>query len=153
MDQLEDSEPTGDPEADREYRAAIQRRFADLAQQRREARAKLGRLGTDNRSTGNDLTLLEEIPNVPIKLAELSEELQRRLYDAFQLQVRYDRPRHQAVLKVIISESTIDTLTQEGAHESMATKPGKNEAAASFPCSRYPRADSNRRYRLERAAS
>lgn len=113
MSQLEVQEPTGDPQIDREYRASIQRRFAELAGQRRDAQAQLSRLNEQDQSpASDDLSLLEEIPQMAIRLDELPEDLQRRLYDAFQLQVRYNKPRHEARIRVTIREDTARTFAK-----------------------------------------
>lgn len=44
--------------------------------------------------------------------ATLPEALQRSLYDAFQLQVRYHRPRHEVTTRVTIRASALPALTQ-----------------------------------------
>ncbi|MFI0451188.1 hypothetical protein ACH34W_37645 [Actinomadura sp. 6N118] len=93
----------------------------------------------------------EPSPQLAIRLGELSEELQRQLYDAFQLQVRYNKPRHEAVIRVTIREDTVHTLNDA---TSGAIGPNKHRerrqtgAAASFPCSVRPRQDSNLRHPL-----
>jgi hypothetical protein len=77
MSQLEVQESTGDPQIDREYRSSIQRRFAELARQRRDAQAQLSDLNEQDQSPASeDLSLLEEIPQMAIRLDELSEDLQ-----------------------------------------------------------------------------
>ncbi|MFP3965311.1 hypothetical protein SMC26_23590 [Actinomadura fulvescens] len=95
--------------------------------------------------------MLEELPQLPIKQGELSEELRRRLYDAFQLQARYNKPRHEAVIRVTVREDIAHTLN---AATSGAINPNKRRdrrppgAAPSFPCSVRPRQDSNLRHPL-----
>ncbi len=49
---------------------------------------------------------------MPIRLADLTEDLQRRLYDAFQLQIRYSRSQHAVVLRITIREDTLHTITE-----------------------------------------
>ena len=45
-------------------------------------------------------------------LGALPEALQRSLYSAFQLQVRYHRPRHEVTIRVTIRADALPTLTQ-----------------------------------------
>ncbi|MDN3356820.1 hypothetical protein [Actinomadura sp. DC4] len=45
-------------------------------------------------------------------MAELPKSLERRLYDAFHLNVHYNRARHEATIQVTIREETIITLTE-----------------------------------------
>ena len=45
-------------------------------------------------------------------MAALPEALQRSLYDAFQLQVRYHRPRHEVTIRVTIRADALPSLTQ-----------------------------------------
>ncbi|WP_075023593.1 hypothetical protein [Actinomadura madurae] len=66
--QLEEYEPTGETDIDREYRAGIQRRFAELVTKRREAQARLAQLTTRAQPPGDDIALLGEIPQPPLKL-------------------------------------------------------------------------------------
>ncbi|WP_433466994.1 recombinase family protein [Spirillospora sp. CA-128828] len=63
--QLEEYEPTGETDIDREYRAGIQRRFAELVTRRREAQARLAQLTTRAQPPGDDIALLGEIPQLP----------------------------------------------------------------------------------------
>jgi hypothetical protein len=42
----------------------------------------------------------------------LPEQLQRQLYDAFQLQVRYNRPRHEATIRVTLRAEALPGLEQ-----------------------------------------
>lgn len=149
--QLEEYEPTGETDIDREYRAGIQRRFAELVTKRREAQARLAQLTTRAQPPGDDIALLGEIPQLPLKLGQLPEELQRQLYDAFQLQIRYNKPRHDALIRVTIREDTVHTLNAAtSATSSPANLRGRRsgEAGRSFPCSARLRQDSNLRHPL-----
>jgi hypothetical protein len=71
-------------------------------------------------------------------LTELPESLERKLYDAFHLKVRYNRTRHEATIQVAIREDTITTLTQ-------STRDAGDGASAEhddlFPCSGRPLGD------------
>jgi site-specific DNA recombinase len=111
--ELESQPVTGDPGAGREYREAIQRRFTELVAEHRAKAAELARLTERpaEPATG-DPDLLQALPQIPLRLADLPEPLQRSLYDAFQLQVRYHRPRHEVTIRATIRAETLDSISQ-----------------------------------------
>ena len=73
-----------------------------------------------------------------ISLDELSEDLQRRLYDAFQHQVRYNKPRHEARIRITVREDTVRTFVKAtsmaSSHKRSSNRPAVPAAAESFPC-------------------
>jgi site-specific DNA recombinase len=141
MQQLEEHRPTGDADIDREYRGSIQDRIAELIKQRRDAQTQLAQLSADSRPSGTDTSLLDELSQLPIRLAELPESLQRRLYDAFQLQIRYNKPRHEVMLRVTVQEETVRTLTAAAANTGGLPHMldlRKHEINRSFPSSVRP---------------
>jgi hypothetical protein len=69
-------------------------------------------LSTAQNSTGTDAELLGLLPEIKRGLGSLTAEAQRDLYDAFQLEIHYNRPRGHAVLKVTISGATVDELSR-----------------------------------------
>lgn len=46
-----------------------------------------------------------------MNITEAPERLQRKLYDALQLQIHYDRPDH-ARFRLTLTDDTVDALTQ-----------------------------------------
>jgi hypothetical protein len=48
----------------------------------------------------------------PARARGSAEVLQRSLYDAFHLQVRYHRPRHEVIIRVTIRADALPSLTQ-----------------------------------------
>jgi site-specific DNA recombinase len=152
--QLETFEPTGDAEADREYRQSVQRRFADLTSARRAKQAELEDLEVVAPADRDGAELLDLIPRLPAVLGELPEEMERRLYDAFQLQVRYDRSRHEVTVRVTVRADTVKMLIKatEGIVErGSGTSMGHDRNhGRSFPSSECPRQDSNLRTRFRR---
>ena len=54
--------------------------------------------------------LIGSHPQLPLALAALPEALQRSLYDAFQLQVCYYRPRHEVTIRVTIRADALPGL-------------------------------------------
>ena len=162
MKQPEEHRPTGDPDVDREYRGSIQDRIVELIKQRRDAQAQQAQLNADSQPAGADTSQLAELPQLPVRLAELPENLQRRLYDAFQLQVRYNKPRHEVMLRVTVREDTVQTLTAAvastgGLPHRAVGEPRRHmldlrkpEINRGFPSSVRPVQDSNLRSRLRR---
>jgi hypothetical protein len=57
-----------------------------------------------------DLSLLEAIPQDDIDLARLPEDQQRRLYDAFHLEIRYNDLTRELDLRVTITGDTVAEL-------------------------------------------
>jgi site-specific DNA recombinase len=112
IDQLENFEATGDTDADREYRQTIQRRFAELTITRRAKQSELDQIKIDTPPSGDDADLLDQTPQLQADMTELPESLERQLYDAFHLDVRYNRARHEATIQATIREDTIMTLTE-----------------------------------------
>ena len=103
----------GHPETDQEYRQDIQRRFAELAAEYRARTEELAQLKAATPGhPRNDPDLLTGVPQLSLVLGALSEALQRSLYDAFQLQVRYHRPRHEVTIRVTIRADALPGLTQ-----------------------------------------
>ena len=60
----------------------------------------------------NDPDLLARVPQLPLVLGALPEALQRSLYDAFQLQVRYHRPRHEVTIRITIRADALPGLAR-----------------------------------------
>lgn len=113
MTQLEQYEPTGDDDIDSQWRTSLQRRFAEIATERRTASQRLGALDKQEHSQGSgNPALLDLLPQGAIDLTLLSEEEQRELYDAFHLQVRYDRTKHQVTLRVTIYAEALGGLSE-----------------------------------------
>jgi hypothetical protein len=110
---LEQQDETGDPQTDQEYRQGIQRRFAELAAEHRARTEELAQIKAATPGhTNNDPDLLTRVPQLPLALAALPEALQRGLYDAFKLQVRYYRPRHEVTIRVTIRADALPGLAR-----------------------------------------
>ncbi len=100
-----------DPDAAHKYRQAIQRRFTELVAEHRARIGELVQLAAHQDQPGPpDPRLLATLPQLPLRLAGLPEHLQRSLYDAFQLQVRYHRPRHEVTIRVTIRADSLNHI-------------------------------------------
>jgi len=126
MAQLKQYEPTGDDDIDTQWRISLQRRFAEIATERRSTNERLGALDKQehNQGSGNP-ALLDLLPQGAINLTLLSEEEHRELYDAFHLQVRYDRTKHQVTLRVTIYAEAVSALSERIQAAEKADQPRK----------------------------
>ena len=115
--QLESYQPTGDETIDTEWRTTLQQRFATITSERNVLRQKLAEAeGTAPPLTADpdaEAELLAHLPCTAQDLTLLPEADQRRLYDAFHLQARYNRATDRLTLRVTISAATVDALARE----------------------------------------
>ncbi len=101
-----------DLDQEKQFRDAIRREHATLGSQREQLAEQLARLNTPKPAAGSGDTaaLLDALPRLDVDLALVPEEIQRRLYDAFGLEVRYSRPREEVTLRVTIPGNMVDGL-------------------------------------------
>ena len=110
---LQQMTSTGDPDIDAQWRAQLQRQFADNTKRRQAVTAQLIALADTVRHPNQDRRdLLDQLPQVSIDVLDLPAEQQRQLFDAFQLEIRFDRHRGQVTIKVAIRAEMIDDLAQ-----------------------------------------
>ncbi len=114
-------DPTGDLVQD------IQNRAAHLAEERVAKQRELHDL-EQARPTQTEPELLDEIPVGSADLALLPEAVLRRLFDAFRLEIHYDKPTNTATCRATITSDTLCAIRQVagtalkiGRHEERAT--------------------------------
>jgi hypothetical protein len=90
-------------------RARITARFAELHADREQAEAQLSDL-TAATPKAADPTLLEELPLAGDILPDLPAELKARLFEAFDLQILWNKPGGQATVFAEITEATLQAL-------------------------------------------
>ncbi len=89
--------------------AQVRQQFYDLERQREQRRRELAAL--DERQTDIDaLELLDALPTTSGRLGELPEPVLRRLFQAFQLKVDYDRHTNWATIHVTLCGDDLDEL-------------------------------------------
>jgi len=111
--ELESFEPSGDDDFDQAWRSGIQARFRAVLTEQRRKKDLLTDLARQSQTRpAVDLSLLDTVPQPNIDLDRLPEERQRRLYDAFHLELRYNDLTSELELRVTI---TGDTATELGA--------------------------------------
>jgi hypothetical protein len=103
---------TTDP-VDRAFRDRLRRRFDTLETERSDKARQLTELEKTLASQPEpDVDLLEALPILKsINITEAPERLQRKLYEALQLQIHYDRPDH-ARFRLTLADDTVDALTR-----------------------------------------
>jgi site-specific DNA recombinase len=110
--ELQTYQTTGDPDIDRQWTAQLRASFAKLGAQRKTTEAELAALATAPIAGHRDERLLDRLPVLDVDLAGLPEDLQRQLFDAFHLQIRYHQPTNRATLRVTINGDTSRQLTE-----------------------------------------
>jgi hypothetical protein len=107
--QIEEHEPTGDEDIDRDFRTRLRNRYADLARQHKTKTEQLAALTAARQSERqDDPTILDDLPLVTAPLlAAVPEELQRNLYESFNLELRYDHTTRTITLRVTVRHDRI----------------------------------------------
>ncbi len=90
-------------------RARITARFAELHTDRQQAETQLTTLAATTPKAA-DPTLLEELPLPGDILPGLPPDLKARLFDAFDLQILWNKPGQQATVFAEITEATLRAL-------------------------------------------
>jgi site-specific DNA recombinase len=106
----------------------IRERLGELEALRLE---QLHELSTLEKETGprQDQNLLDQLPVLDVDLIDAPDEYLRPLFEAFRLEIRYDKTRHHATVRVAISDDTLDGLNERlmpsqnhSGHETASTK-------------------------------
>ncbi|MBA0049789.1 hypothetical protein E0L36_02380 [Streptomyces sp. AJS327] len=141
MDQLTEGDDEGDPEFTAEFRRGIRRQFDQLERQRRAVRSKIdGAEVVVGAHQGGDTALLDAIPRLRSRMRDLPVAIQRGIYDAFRLHVRYDHRGRRAEIHVTIAATLADGLP-----EIMGSGTARSEPGGTQPFVACPRQDSNLR--------
>ncbi len=109
--ELENYEPLGDPDIDTAWRNSIQSRFAANVADERTKTQLLKELARQQEDTAPpDFELFDSLPQAAIDVTLLPQDQQRRLYDAFHLEIRYHAPTNDITLRVTIAAETAPVL-------------------------------------------
>ncbi|WP_437076933.1 hypothetical protein [Streptomyces sp. enrichment culture] len=97
-----DAEGDLNPDEEKQFRHAI-RRDAALCRQRTQLTDELAHPRVQKLvARPAEETLPDPLSPLDVDLALVPEDVQRRLYDTFGLEVRYSRPRNELTLRVIV---------------------------------------------------
>ena len=109
--ELESFEPSGDDDFDQAWRSGIQARFRAILTEQRQKREQLADLAQQSKTRpAVDLSLLDEIPQTHIDLARLPEDRQRRVYDAFHLELAFNDLTSELDIRIMITGDTVAEL-------------------------------------------
>jgi acetylornithine deacetylase/succinyl-diaminopimelate desuccinylase-like protein len=96
--------------------------------ERRRAAARIAELDArppaDPTSDDETAALLNILPITSQDLTQLPEEIQRQLYDAFHLQIRYHYAERRITIRITVSAATVHTLADSVAAATGATRAG-----------------------------
>src|SRR6266508_3148391 len=91
--------------------AGLQTRFAaTIAEQRTKKQLLAGIVREEQMAAPVDIDLLDLLPEEQVDLARLPEDQQRRIYDAFHLDIRYNAITKEVAIRVTITGDTAPTL-------------------------------------------
>ena len=109
--ELREYRPVGDEDTDQQWRGQLRDSFAQIATERKRTETQLADL-TDQKETVTSLNpaLLDRLPIVQADLSRLPEDLERELFRAFQLQVRYHHPTRRVTLRTTLDERALRQL-------------------------------------------
>ena len=96
--------------AARAMRDRIRARFAQLEDERTATRAQLDDL-TAHEAPRTDPGLLETLPHLPGRLADLPPATRSKLYQALGIEILYKHDMHQVTCRAVLTTSTPDTVT------------------------------------------
>ncbi len=101
-----------DEDSRKDFRQRLHQRFADLGAQLRAKQAELEQLSSTPARGECDPSLLDHLPQLGRGLGDVPETLQRNLYDAFCLEIHYSHSKHEATLKVTITDEAAASVTE-----------------------------------------
>ncbi|HZM79046.1 MAG TPA: DUF349 domain-containing protein [Candidatus Limnocylindrales bacterium] len=114
---LQQMTSTGDPEIDAQWRSQLQTQFADNTKRKKALTAELEALAQTIRQPAQvRRDIVDKIPQISLNVLDLPDEQQRQLFDAFQLEIRYDRHLQQVTIKVTIHAEMIDSIGKSAAN-------------------------------------
>jgi site-specific DNA recombinase len=109
--ELERFEPSGDDDFDQAWRSGIQDRFRGVLAEQKARKSELTEVQHEERKAVEvDPALLESLPFTSIKISRLPEDRQRRLFDAFHLELRYHDDIGQLDIQVTLTGDTAADL-------------------------------------------
>jgi site-specific DNA recombinase len=104
--------------ADRAFRDRLRRRFDTLEAVRSDKISQLDELEmATSTEPYQDESLLDTLPILGhVDITKAPERIQRKLYDAFQLQIHYERP-DQARFRLVLTDDNIEAFTERSTAE------------------------------------
>ena len=89
----------------------LQNRFAAAAAQQRAKKQMLDEIErTERQARPIDINLLDHLPTEDVDLGRLPEDQQRRIYDAFHLEMRYNALTNGLTIRITVTGDTVPAL-------------------------------------------
>ena len=90
----------------------VRERLVELEKDRQEKLSAIAGIERDDPSRPQDASLLDGLPVVdPVDLlTEAPDDDVRRLFDAFRLELVYDKPAREVTIRVTVSDTTVDAI-------------------------------------------
>ncbi|MEU3962941.1 recombinase family protein [Streptomyces buecherae] len=110
---------------DRRFVQGVQARVAEIDDQIRHTEAKL----TDHRQQAparQDPALIDALPLGRCEIAGLPDAVRRRMFEAFRLQIRFDKRANSAHCRVVLAADTVDATARIAAE---AMEAGRSDGA------------------------
>lgn len=132
--ELREYRPIGDEDIDQQRRGQLRDGFAEITTERKRAETQLANL-TDQKETVTSLNpaLLDRLPIVQADLSRVPEDLERELFGAFQLQVRYHQPTRRVTLRATIDERALRQLIATTGRVLNQDAPGADQETEAEP--------------------
>ncbi len=109
--ELEQFEPSGGHDFDQAWRSGVQARFQTTVAALKAQNAQRAKLSQQRRKPAKiNPVLLEVVPQAIVAVSRLPQKQQRRLFDAFHLELRYNHLTSDLDIQVTITGRTADAL-------------------------------------------
>ena len=114
VQELREHRSYGDQDIDRQWRNQLRDSFATVTKQIADIDAQVEALTASQAQVTDpgDPDLLNQLPVGAADLARVPEELERALFDAFQLQLRYHQPTRTLTVRVTLDAKMIKNLAE-----------------------------------------
>src|SRR6185369_5452371 len=80
----------------------------DVVKTRRTKMEELATLNTKHKTQTINPDLIDQLPEIDFDLGQLPEAHQRRLFDAFQLELRYNKIHHQLTIRATVRGDMVE---------------------------------------------
>ncbi len=144
LDQLSEDDE-GDPATAREFRRGIRRRYDAAEKSRIELSQEIATIGAADGIPTSDVAILDLLPQIGVDWDATPLELQRRLFDAFQLRITYRGPDRHLDIEVTVRAGLAKELSRVVDAVTAADSAGRCGAGVSQPFTGCPQQDSNLR--------
>jgi hypothetical protein len=132
--ELERLQPSGDPDADEAWRHGIQHRFASTVAGQRNKKELLAQLKREQSAPNRpDINVLGQIPHCDIDITRLPDDEQRRIDDAFHLELWFNTLRSGATIRITVTSGIAPALAATVGKSYYPQRPNRPETGTDAP--------------------